>query len=129
MKSVLSSQKATAPVLLGDQLFLQLLGHGYGSCRAQIICCVAYLSPWSHRAFPARAMHCAGVWFLPLQFSLVLPAPSIKIAPRIPYHAKHLPSGIADPGEIPHGFAKEKKIFIHSQWLREVSLGVLTTHL
>lgn len=54
--------------------------------------------------------------------------PSIKIAPRTPYHAKRLPSGMDDPGEIPRGFAKEKKIFIHPPWLREVSLGVLTTH-
>lgn len=53
--------------------------------------------------------------------------PPIKIAPYIPYHLKHLPSGNADPDKIPCGFAKEKEIFIHSHWLRKVNLGISTT--
>lgn len=51
----------------------------------------------------------------------------IKIAPCIPYHVKHLPSGNADPDKIPCGLAKEKKILIHSHWLRKVNLGISTT--
>lgn len=56
-----------------------------------------------------------------------LVSPSVKIAPYIPYRAKHLPSGNDDPGKIPCGFAKEKKIFAQSQWLKKVRLGTLTT--
>ena len=62
----------------------------------------------------------------PVQSGFV--SPSVKIAPYIPYHAKHLPSGNNDPGKIPCGVAKEKKIFVHSQWLKKVRLGILTTH-
>lgn len=53
--------------------------------------------------------------------------PSVKRAPYIPYHAKHLPSGKDDPGKIPCGFAKEKKILVCSPWLKKVCVGILTT--
>lgn len=54
-------------------------------------------------------------------------SPSAEITPYISYLAQHLPSGNDDPDKIPCGFAKGKKIFVHSQRLKKVQLGVLTT--
>lgn len=69
----------------------------------------------------ARDLGCSA----PVQAGFV--NPSVKRAPYIPYHAKHLPSGKDDPGKIPCGFAKEKKIFVYSPWLKKVLVGILTT--
>lgn len=54
-------------------------------------------------------------------------SPSAEITPHISYLAQHLPPGNNDPGKIPCGFAKGKKIFVHSQRLKKVQVGVLTT--
>lgn len=54
-------------------------------------------------------------------------SPSVQITPNISYLAQRLPSGNDDPGKIPCGFAKGKKIFVHSQRLKKVQVGVLTT--
>lgn len=74
-------------------------------------------------------MHSGGIWYVLLlsQVESGFVSSSVKIAPYVPYHTKHLPSGNDDPGKIPCGFAKEKKIFVHSQWLKKVHLGILTT--
>lgn len=54
-------------------------------------------------------------------------SPSAEITSYISYLAQHLPSGNDDPGKIPCGFAKGKKIFVHSQQLKKVQVGVLAT--
>lgn len=51
-------------------------------------------------------------------------SPAVQIAPHVPYHTKHLPKGNDDPGKIPGGFAKEKKTFVHSRWLKKIPEGM-----